>query len=97
MAADRFDLLGDGKSAAPVGALEGHVLEEMRNPVDIGRFVARADIDPDAERDRVDGVDAVGSDPQSVGQNGKLRRHSTTRSRVSGTPRVGANKLHYGA
>ena len=97
MAADCFDLLGDGECAAPAGALEGHVLEKMRNPVDVGRLMARADIDPDAERDRVDGVDTVGRDPQSVGQSGKLRRHSIIQSIVSGTPRVGANKLHYGA
>jgi hypothetical protein len=63
MAADRFDLLGDGESAAPCGALEGHVLEEMRDPVDVSRLVPGADIDPNSERDRVDGVDAVGGDP----------------------------------
>ena len=57
MAADRLDLLGDGAGAAPLGALERHVLEKMRDAVDLGRLVPRADIDPDAERDRVDGVD----------------------------------------
>jgi len=28
------------------------VLEEMRDPVEVSRLVPRADIDPDAERDR---------------------------------------------
>jgi hypothetical protein len=62
-----FDLLGDGECAPPTGALKGHVLKEMRYPVDVCRFVPRADIDPDTERHRIDGVDAVGSDPQSIG------------------------------
>ena len=67
MAADRLDLLGDGAGAAPLGALERHVLEEMRDAVDLRRLVPRADIDPEAERDRVDRVDPVGDDPQAVG------------------------------
>ena len=74
MAADRLDLLGDRAGAAPLGALEGHVLEEMRDAVDLGRLVAGADIDPDAERDGVDGVDAVGGDPQAVRQGGERGR-----------------------
>ena len=57
MAADRLDLLGDRAGAAPLGALERHVLEKMRDAVDLRRLVPCADIDPDAERDRVDGVD----------------------------------------
>jgi hypothetical protein len=75
MAANRFDLLGDGKSATPFCALEGHVLEEMGDSVDVSRLVAGADIDPDAERDRVDGIYAVSRDLQSVGQSRQLRRH----------------------
>jgi len=96
VAADRFDLLSDSESAAPTGALEGHVLEKMRDPVDVSLFVPRADIDPDTKRDRIDGIDAVGRDTQSVGQSGQLRRHPMTRSEVSGTPRVGANKPCHG-
>ena len=34
MAADRLDLLGDRAGAAPLGALERHVFEEMRDAVD---------------------------------------------------------------
>ena len=50
VAADRLDLLGDGERAAPLGALERHVLEEMRDAVDLRRLVPRADIDPEPER-----------------------------------------------
>src|SRR6516165_10132968 len=76
MAADRLDFLGDGESAAPDGALERHVLEEMRDPVDVSLLMPSAYIHPNPERDRVDGVDAVGSDPQSVRQSGQVRCHS---------------------
>jgi hypothetical protein len=65
---DRFDLLGDRAGAAPFGALEGHVLEKMRGAVDRRRFVAGADIDPDPERHRIDGLDPIGGDPQPVRQ-----------------------------
>ena len=37
VAADRLDLLGDGEGAAALGALERHVLEEMRDAVDLRR------------------------------------------------------------
>ena len=39
MAADRLDLLGDVAGAAPLGALEGHVFEEMRDAVLVVRLV----------------------------------------------------------
>ncbi len=68
VAADRLDLLGDVAGAAPFGALERHVLEEMRGAVYRRRLVPRPDIDPDAERDGVDRVDPVGDHPQSVRQ-----------------------------
>ena len=37
LAADRLDLLGDGAGDAPLGALERHVLEEVRDAVDARR------------------------------------------------------------
>ena len=40
LAAGGFDLLGDGLGGAPFGALEGHVLEEMRDAVLLRQFVA---------------------------------------------------------
>src|SRR3546814_2449618 len=36
--ADRLDLLGDGLRAAPLGALEHHVLEQMRDAVQLRRL-----------------------------------------------------------
>ena len=68
VAADRLDLLGDRAGAAPLGALERHVFEKMRDAVDLRRLVPCADIDPQAERDRVHGIDAVGDDAQPVRQ-----------------------------
>ena len=84
VAADRLDLLGDGESAAPLGALERHVLEEMRDAVDLRRLVPRPDIDPEAERDRVDRVDPVGGDPQPVRQRGNPHRHCCSRAPCMG-------------
>ena len=78
MAADRLDLLGDRAGAAPLGALERHVFEKMRDAVDLRRLVPGADIDPEAERDRVDRVDAVGDDPQPVRQRREPGRHAAS-------------------
>ena len=76
VAADRLDLLGDGAGAAPLGALERHVFEEMGDAVDLGRLVPGPDIDPQAERYRVHRVDAVGDDPQAVRQSGEPGGHA---------------------
>ena len=46
LAADRLDLLGDVAGAAPLGALEGHVLEQMRDAVLGLALVARAGAPP---------------------------------------------------
>src|SRR6516225_3730672 len=59
MAADCFDLLGDRASAPTLGALEGHMLKEVCDAIDLRRFVPRADIDPDTKRDRFDRFDLV--------------------------------------
>ena len=44
IAADVLDLLGDGAGAARCGALEHHMLEQMRQPIVLRRFIARADV-----------------------------------------------------
>ena len=77
VAADRLDLLGDRAGAAPLGALERHVLEKMRDAVDLRRLVPCADIDPQPERDRVHGIDAVGDDAQPVRQRREPGCHVT--------------------
>ena len=79
--ANRLDLFGDIAGAAPFGALEGHVLEKMRGAVDGRRFVPCADIDPDAERYRVDGLDSVGGDPQPVRQSRNPGAHAAAPAR----------------
>ena len=67
MAAHRLDLLGDGAGRAALGALEGHMLQQMGDAVDLRRLVARADIGPDAEGDGLDGFHPVAGDGESVG------------------------------
>ena len=81
MTPDRLDLLGDIACAAPFGALEGHVLEKMRGAVDCRRFVPCTDIDPDAERYRIDGLDRVGGDPQPVRQSRNPGGHAVAPAR----------------
>src|SRR6185312_11305446 len=76
MAAHLFDGLGDLAGAAPLGALEGHVLEQMRDAVDLGPLVARADIDPNAERHRVDAGHEVARDLEPVLELGDLDAHA---------------------
>ncbi len=76
MPADCLDFLGDVAGAAPLGALEGHVFEEMRDAVDFRRFVPRPDIDPDAERHGINGVDPVGDDAQSIRECRQPRLHA---------------------
>src|SRR6185312_2079192 len=76
MAADGLDLLGDRAGAPPLRALERHVLEEMGDAVDLRRFVPRADLDPEAERYRVDRVDPVCRDAQPVGKRRELGGHA---------------------
>src|SRR6185312_9956110 len=56
--------------------LERHVLEEMRDAVDLGRLVPRADIDPDAQRHRLDALHRVGEDAHAVLERGHAHRHA---------------------
>src|SRR6476659_10272384 len=51
LTAYRFDLLGDGLSAAAVGALEGHMLEKMSDAVFSQTLAAATGSNPYAERD----------------------------------------------
>ena len=50
VAADVLDRLGDVARAAPAGALERHMFEQMREAVLADALVARAGGDEDAER-----------------------------------------------
>ena len=53
-------------------ALERHVLEHVGDAVDLGRLVARADVDPDADARGLDVRHGLGRDAQAVGEGGDL-------------------------
>ena len=72
VAADRLDLLGDLRGGAAFGALEGHVLEEMRDAVLGLRLVARAGGDVGAERDGLDPLHPFGDDGKAGAEARKL-------------------------
>ena len=65
VAADILDRLGDLGRGAPLGALEGHVLEEMRDAVLGLGLVAGAGGDIGAEGDGLDPVHGLGDDGQA--------------------------------
>ena len=69
VAADRIDLAGDGFGGAGLRALEYHVLDEVGDAIPFGIFVARAGLQPDADRDRADVGHLLGDDGQAVRQN----------------------------
>ena len=54
---------------APLGALENHVLDKMRDAVVRGGLAARAAAVPDAYGDRADVRHRLGDDHHAVGQN----------------------------
>ena len=66
LAADVLDVLGDPARGAAARALEGHVLDEVREAVLGLALVARPRPDPDAERRRLDVRHALGHDRQAV-------------------------------
>ncbi len=76
VAANRFDLLGNLVGAAPLRALKGHVFEQMRDAIDLGRLVTSADPDPGPERNRLDPVHGVAGDRQAAVQPRHLNRHA---------------------
>src|SRR5258706_7274145 len=68
-AADGIHFAGDGFGGAPLGALENHVLHEMREAVLFGSFAAGTVANPHADRNRADVAHGLGHDDQTVGQN----------------------------
>jgi hypothetical protein len=74
LAAHGLDLLGDGGGAAAGGALEGHVFEEMRDPVLGPRFVAGAGADIGTDGDTLHPVHLFGDDGKAGGQAGDADR-----------------------
>ena len=80
LTADRLDRLGDVAGAAPLGALEGHVLEEMRDAVLARLFVARAGADPEPERHAFEVRHVVRGDVDAVREPRDLDAHQPTAS-----------------
>ena len=82
LAAHRLDLLGDGLGAATLGALEGHMLEEMRDAVLGGAFAAAAGPDPNPERDGLDVAPLMAHYGEAIGETGELDAHAPTSVRA---------------
>ena len=68
VAADRIHLPGNVLRGAGAGALEEHVLDEMRDAVGFGGFAARAGLDPHAHGYGTQVIHALGQDDQTVRQ-----------------------------
>ena len=69
VAADGIDLAGDVFGGARLRALEHHVLDEVGDAVPFGIFVARAGLEPDADRDRADVRHLLGDNGQAIRQD----------------------------
>ena len=69
LAADLLDLLGDFGGGAGPGALEGHVLEQVGQPVLLVPLRARAGADPDAERGAFKVIHFMRDDSEAGFQN----------------------------
>ena len=66
--AHRVHRLRDFFGRALLGALEDHVLDEMRDPVALGRFAARSRAQPDAHRNRTHVRHLLRDDHEAVRQ-----------------------------
>ena len=78
LAADILDLFGDLAGTAPVGALEGHMLEEMGNAMLALGLVAGTGLDPDAERRAGKLRHGIGGDGKSVGKLRDFDAHAAS-------------------
>ncbi len=76
VAADGLDCLRELARVAALGALEGHVLEEMRDAVLVRLLVAAAGPDPHAKRGGFQMRHGVGDDCQPGWKLGEFDGHS---------------------
>lgn len=76
MTAHVLDLNLEGLLSTLVGALEGHVLEEVGGAVVGGGLVARAGIDPHADGGGLGPGDGLGGDAQAGIESGDVRGRS---------------------
>ena len=72
----RFDLLRDLARGAARRALEGHVLEEVRDAVLVGALVAAAGADPDAQRGGLQVRHGVGNHNKARWQTRDFNAHA---------------------
>ena len=82
LAANRLDLLGDVLGAAPRGALEGHVLEEMGDAMLGQALAAAAGANPDAKRHRLDVGPGMAHHGEAIRQSGQFDTHAPTSVRA---------------
>ena len=88
--ADGVDRLRDVLGAPRRGALEEHVLDEMRDTALLDRLVARAAREPDTNAHRTDMGHPLREETETVGKhvaNDRCLRHSGFRDRVVARPR----------
>src|SRR5947209_3545711 len=76
--ADRLDLLDDFARTAPGGALERHMLEQMRNAMLVRLFVTATHACPNAERRRFQMRHGVSDHRQARGKLGDIDTHPAT-------------------
>jgi len=70
IATDGVDFAGEVLGGAGGGALEDHVLDEVRDAVGGGGLVAGAAVDPDTHGDGAEVGHALGEDQEAVGERG---------------------------
>jgi hypothetical protein len=73
--ADILDRFGDRASISRASAFEHHMLNDMREPIEMLRFGARADHRVKAERHRFRARKRVDRDRQPIGQDMHFRGH----------------------
>ncbi len=78
VAPHRFDLFDDLARGAPRGTLERHMLEQMRDAVLVGLFIATADAGPHPERRGFEMRHGVRDDGKAGGKLGDVDAHPAT-------------------
>jgi hypothetical protein len=82
LSADVLDFRSDIHGTAAGSALERHMLEQVSNTPLLGRFITRARLDPDAERQRFEMRHMIGKDMDAVGEAGNADGHAFIRKRI---------------
>src|ERR1051325_3578560 len=91
LTANRIDGLRDVLGAARVGALEEHVLDEVRNTALLLRFVARSACEPHTDADRPHVRHPLGKKPETIRKHvadDEWLRHKCVGSRPRSAPAI---------